>query len=368
MAYNLGGLHAGLVMFLIVSLIAQIIIRYNEVDTVCFSAFLLVGVLAISVFAYPAYRHKQKHHDYFEYSHRFIGWLLAVVVIVQIVYTTVVTNGDLWRSASTYLLVCSVFLVTWPWITMKKVTMDIDAPSKMVTTLTTAQSTAFACAGTTGRVSFGFASHYHSFAILNALTGDKGTTFTDTIIKHKDLIMVDMTLPSSVDNPCEPLSDEILYSSATTPTAQLAAMGEGTNSDQHENLERKQSIAELTIAYLEAEDNAADTAAAQNVKIDVPCVELKQGNKIFPAISFCPTGTVALVNEEQAEDAVPIPPPGKKNVPICQSSHWQQLRYTKQTQCSLSLVLNQLMISHMRSGSVASRRTVPRGIVKDDTS
>eukprot|EP01134_Creolimax_fragrantissima_P007578 CFRG7578T1 len=176
LAYNVGGLHTGSAAFLIVSLIVQIIVRFEDLATLIFSAILIVGLLVISAFACP-WRHKQKNHDYFEFSHRFLGWALAAVVIAQIIWTAVETGNALWRDPSTYLLLGAVFLVAWPWLTMMRVTMEIDAASSMVTTLTTSSKPVFAGAGTAGRVSFGYASQYHSFAVLNALNGEKGVSF-----------------------------------------------------------------------------------------------------------------------------------------------------------------------------------------------
>eukprot|EP01134_Creolimax_fragrantissima_P007462 CFRG7462T1 len=176
MAYNVGGLHTGSVAFLIISLATQIIVRYEDLATIIFSSILIVGLLVISAFACP-WRHKQINHDYFELSHRFVGWTLASVVIAQIIYTAVETGDALWRDPSTYLLIGAVFLVAWPWLSIMSVAMEINAASSMVTTMTTSCRPVFACPGTAGRVSFGYVSQYHSFAVLNALSGDKGITF-----------------------------------------------------------------------------------------------------------------------------------------------------------------------------------------------
>eukprot|EP00122_Pirum_gemmata_P018436 Pgem_evm1s17265 len=190
LTYNIGGLHTGSVFFLLVTYFTHVvlIIRFytyiiinddpddaKSIDIVVAVLTFIVffGLLIVSVVALPIWRHKQLVHDYFEFSHRYIGWFLSAIILTQILYEAFTKSfGNPFAIASTYLLLASIGLIFWPWIVMMKCKVKLYAVSKLVTIISM-DKPFFAAAGTAGKTSLSYFGQYHAFAVLNDLNGDK---------------------------------------------------------------------------------------------------------------------------------------------------------------------------------------------------
>ena len=135
--YQHGGLHvgtavAGTAWYLV--LVAVLLPDGSAPLVARVVAFLALGLLVvILVLASPWVRHRL--HDGFELTHRFGGWAALVLIWVS----TVLLEPDLGALLSdpaVWLLVAATLGVAWPWIRLRRVSVDVEIPSDHVALVT----------------------------------------------------------------------------------------------------------------------------------------------------------------------------------------------------------------------------------------
>ncbi|KAJ3555227.1 hypothetical protein NM688_g2696 [Phlebia brevispora] len=140
--YHIGGLHSGCAISGLLWLIVFTVQATKEfvqkgktsIQTVAVTYFILVLLVGIVLFAYP--KNRTVHHDFFERSHRFLGWTAAALVWVQVVLLTndykspAQTLGQaLVRSAPFWLVVGLTVSIILPWIRLRKVNVRCEVLS-----------------------------------------------------------------------------------------------------------------------------------------------------------------------------------------------------------------------------------------------
>ncbi|OCH91206.1 hypothetical protein OBBRIDRAFT_812254 [Obba rivulosa] len=140
--YSIGGIHSGagvsgtVWLILFVAQATREVIRNEQtsVATLTISYVILVLLVGMVIFAYPAFRTKQ--HDSFEATHRFAGWTAVALVWAQVVLlindyrepgtslgNAVVHSPTFWL---VLILTCSIIL---PWLRLRKVTVKAEVLS-----------------------------------------------------------------------------------------------------------------------------------------------------------------------------------------------------------------------------------------------
>ncbi|KAH9454101.1 hypothetical protein Pst134EA_013195 [Puccinia striiformis f. sp. tritici] len=139
--YHIGGLHSGCgisaMMWLILSWTYHIMNKDLYHSLVMASLFLSMLVLVASCFvATPLVR--ALHHNTFEITHRFLGWLGIVTSLIFVITSSWWdVNTQTWRTSSKYLirqeefwfLIVMIPLILGQWITVRNVPVTVDAPS-----------------------------------------------------------------------------------------------------------------------------------------------------------------------------------------------------------------------------------------------
>eukprot|EP00927_Polykrikos_kofoidii_P077840 TRINITY_DN74749_c0_g1_i1.p1 TRINITY_DN74749_c0_g1~~TRINITY_DN74749_c0_g1_i1.p1 ORF type:complete len:602 (+),score=55.17 TRINITY_DN74749_c0_g1_i1:33-1808(+) len=186
MTYNIGGVHTGCSFFVVIMAAGNVVFgavaiskgKESSIETsflavaVALDALLLVSLLVLTIAAMPRVRHR--NHDLFEYSHRFVGWTIGVIVLARLVIVLAVAHRPT-HAPSLYFSALSLLLLAWPWVLMSKRKVTIKSPSNMVCLLMWDCRPWFSCAGTAGRVSFAWTHDYHPFALLNNVVPGKAT-------------------------------------------------------------------------------------------------------------------------------------------------------------------------------------------------
>ena len=135
--YHHGGLHvgtavAGTAWYLV--FVAVLLPQGSAPLVARVVAFLVVLLLlVILVLASPWVRHRL--HDGFELSHRFGGWAALVLIWMS----TVLLEPDLGAllvDPAVWLLVAATLGVAWPWIRLRRVSVDVESPSDHVALVT----------------------------------------------------------------------------------------------------------------------------------------------------------------------------------------------------------------------------------------
>lgn len=137
--YHFGGIHVGGAIggTLWFAVLAGSILYGEATGTVDVSALtvgltiaLVVLLAGLIVFALPRFR--AKHHDNFERTHRFGGWLSLGLFWLHSISFTNDLEGSLVRSLSFWLLVAVTVSIALPWTKLRKVPVDITRPSNHV--------------------------------------------------------------------------------------------------------------------------------------------------------------------------------------------------------------------------------------------
>lgn len=135
--YQHGGLHvgtavAGTAWYLV---FASVLLPYGSAPIVARVVVLLVVLLlvVILVLASPSVRHR--FHDGFELSHRFGGWAALALIWVSTVLLEP-DLGALLTDPAVWLLVAATLGVAWPWIRLRRVSVDVEIPSGHVALVT----------------------------------------------------------------------------------------------------------------------------------------------------------------------------------------------------------------------------------------
>ncbi|KAF8077660.1 hypothetical protein FPV67DRAFT_1662467 [Lyophyllum atratum] len=131
--YHIGGLHSGagasgtmwLILFAVKATIEVAQGHGTSGSTLVVTYVILILLLMILIFAHP--RLRQKFHDSFEATHRFLGWSATGLVWIQIVLLTNDYRGEqslnnaLLHSAPLWLIFVATLSLILPWIRLKKV-------------------------------------------------------------------------------------------------------------------------------------------------------------------------------------------------------------------------------------------------------
>jgi len=138
----------------------------------------LVVLMLIMFFAMP-WRHGRIYHELFELTHRYGGWSIAFIFLIDIL-VSLIRGGDAVyqvEDVAVYFILASIFLVMYPWLGILKaygIDCYLYAPSSSVV-LASLPKIWFGVGGTAGQLAIGWdgTGEYHSFAVLGDLGGDK---------------------------------------------------------------------------------------------------------------------------------------------------------------------------------------------------
>ena len=169
----MGGLHSSFAVSGLIWLVCGLAnaIRLSSMSTTSFTAgSSLAGLLAIiCMLATRAIR--EKHHNTFEYTHRYLGWiglaLLWIFVCDQACYASDRIFGwaaSLSTSPAAWFAAGTTILVVAPWLTVRRVPVKTYVPSQSVVTVRFAGGSD---AGAFGRVSRGLLTDWHTFALVS---------------------------------------------------------------------------------------------------------------------------------------------------------------------------------------------------------
>ncbi|KAJ3704168.1 hypothetical protein LUZ61_007873 [Rhynchospora tenuis] len=174
---SVGGVHSGCgvsaVAWLIYALV-QTLINSDQTspEIIAVASAILALLCASCLAAFPLVRHL--HHNVFERTHRFAGWMALALLWVFIV----LTNGynpanksydklkfsSLIKLQEFWLTITITFFTILPWVTVKKVPVKVTAPSGHASLIT---FTGGIKAGLLGRISRSPLSEWHAFGIIS---------------------------------------------------------------------------------------------------------------------------------------------------------------------------------------------------------
>ena len=193
--YHFGGIHSGAavsamfwLIYLTVSVTRQRITAPPDLPHVPSISLLVLTyvldlqIVVIIILALPFFR--SKYHNAFEISHRFLGWASIAVFWA---HSVVLTRDVVWNptdsslsyayftSAAPYLLIAVTLSVASPWITLRKLPVQVTKPSDhaiIVTFPSLPLHTPFP--GSTSSISLTPLREFHSFADIPS--DDDGAT------------------------------------------------------------------------------------------------------------------------------------------------------------------------------------------------
>lgn len=184
---NHGGVHTCTALWLVLSWSGIIVVGISNGaggsprDTAHFfiASITLIILLIVVAFALP-YRHHKVYHDIFELTHRFGGWLIAGLFVIDVSLSLSSSGDDMYSlmmDPSLWLVVGSIVLVVYPWLGILKVynkAVHICIPSDWVAIVSWSPKPWFSVPGTAGQLAFEHhgAREYHHFALLNDINGD----------------------------------------------------------------------------------------------------------------------------------------------------------------------------------------------------
>ncbi|KAH7837437.1 hypothetical protein Vadar_013871 [Vaccinium darrowii] len=174
---SLGGIHSGCglssLAWLIYALILTLIDRENSSpDAIAVATAILFLLWVSCLAAFPLVRHV--HHNVFERIHRLAGWsalaLLWVFIILTISYDPLTKSyhyklcSRLIKSQEFYFTIAITVLIILPWITMRRVKVNVFSPSKHASIV---KFQGVVKPGLLGRISPSPLSEWHAFGIIS---------------------------------------------------------------------------------------------------------------------------------------------------------------------------------------------------------
>lgn len=156
--YHHGGVHVGATVCGTVwtAVLAVLLVGERADPALLVTTGVLVLVLAaIVVLASPPVRHR--HHDLFEVSHRYGGWVALAVLAVQ----TSLADRPVWP------LIVLGALVVLPWLRLRRVAITVERPSGHVAIVSLADGTR-PLPGTYAPISRHPLGQWHSFALVSS--------------------------------------------------------------------------------------------------------------------------------------------------------------------------------------------------------
>lgn len=190
--YHFGGIHSGCaisamlwLIYLTVSITRQRFKNGNvaipSVVSIILTYILDFNILVIIVCAMPKLR--EKYHNIYEMTHRFLGW---VTVAIFWAHSIILTRDLVWdpeqsslghaffTSPSPYLLLSITLSLISPWLTLRKVPVQVIKPSDHAIIVSFESSSFYRpFPGSTSSISLTPVREYHSFADIPSEDGSR---------------------------------------------------------------------------------------------------------------------------------------------------------------------------------------------------
>ncbi|PIA30514.1 hypothetical protein AQUCO_05500060v1 [Aquilegia coerulea] len=173
----LGGIHSGCgvsaILWLVFSLVLTLINSENTSKEIIVVAFAILSLLIFSALAaFPLVRHL--HHNVFERTHRYAGWLALSLLWAFIILTfsydptsktyKTLIHSNLFKHQEFWFTLAITLLIIIPWITVRRVPVKVTAPSGHASIL---KFEGGVKAGVFGRISPSPFSEWHAFGIIS---------------------------------------------------------------------------------------------------------------------------------------------------------------------------------------------------------
>ncbi|ALO67472.1 hypothetical protein AS189_14455 [Arthrobacter alpinus] len=140
------------------------------------AATILLDLLAMSLWARPSAR--ERHHDAFEATHRYGGWLaLALFIALTIMAAAEGLSpvlGAVFSSPNAWIVAALVVMAAIPWLQLRRIKVHIDCPSDHVAVVTMAAGRVLS--GSAARLARHPFGQWHSFATMT-VPGQDGCRF-----------------------------------------------------------------------------------------------------------------------------------------------------------------------------------------------
>ncbi|OIW20795.1 hypothetical protein TanjilG_23175 [Lupinus angustifolius] len=173
---SIGGIHSGCGVSCIAWLVYSLVLTLKNKDEtpveIIGVAFTILSLILLSTFAaFPLVRHL--HHNLFERTHRFAGWmalmLLWLFIILTISYEPSTQSYDLTmtklvKKQECWFTLAITFLIIIPWLTIRKVPVHVSTPSSHASII---KFEGGVQAGLLGRISPSPLSEWHAFGIIS---------------------------------------------------------------------------------------------------------------------------------------------------------------------------------------------------------
>lgn len=140
--YHLGGIHVGAALaatawFGVLAVTALSPAGRDGLSPTTLGVVVALALLLVLIAALATAPLRRRHHEAFEMSHRFGGWLtLALFVVLTVRYAHDVAPGSAWdvilTEPATWVLLVVVVSVALPWLHLRKVAVDVHTPSSHV--------------------------------------------------------------------------------------------------------------------------------------------------------------------------------------------------------------------------------------------
>ncbi|KAL2331640.1 hypothetical protein Fmac_019221 [Flemingia macrophylla] len=173
---SVGGIHSGCGVSSIAWLIYSLVLTLKNKDTTSLEiivvAFTILSLLLISsLAAFPLLRHL--HHNVFERTHRFAGWMALILLWLFIFlsmsyepksHTYDFTMSKVVKKQGLWLTLAITILIITPWLSVRKVQVSVSAPSNHAAII---KFEGGVQAGLLGRISPSPLSEWHAFGIIS---------------------------------------------------------------------------------------------------------------------------------------------------------------------------------------------------------
>ncbi|CAK9321095.1 unnamed protein product [Citrullus colocynthis] len=174
---SLGGVHSGCgvssIAWLVYALLLTLMDPQERSPAIVAVASAILALLSLSsLAAFPLVRHL--HHNVFERTHRFAGWtalsLLWAFLILTLTYDPITKsyNEDLgsrlFQTQEFWFTAAITFLIILPWVTVRRVPVQISAPSGHASII---KFSGGVKPGLLGRISPSPLSEWHAFGIIS---------------------------------------------------------------------------------------------------------------------------------------------------------------------------------------------------------
>lgn len=182
---NNGGIHSAHAWWLLLDWISLVggNIAPSETTRETFNFFALttslVVLITVMFFAMP-WRDGTVFHEMFEFSHRFGGWFIGGISLINILISVGRGGDEIYKVGETavWVITFAIFLLVYPWLGILKaykVDCCLYSPSASIV-LVSMPKIYFAVGGTASQLAINVLGEYHSFACLSDFQGDPKKT------------------------------------------------------------------------------------------------------------------------------------------------------------------------------------------------